>query len=317
MNKKHGRKLLRISFDHAILRVILYLFYFIRFGFYTIKEKSFLFLRYYPGYHGSTIPSMKSVLRHSDKIFIDDIDQSSGIALNETVQLSLLEKFITYYPDFNPPAEKSSDCLYFYENSMFGFNDGFALYCFIRHFHPKRIIEIGSGFSSALMIDTCKVFAPNSSLTFIDPWSVNILDVQKNNTSKLAVNYHRQEIQNVDLKMFNSLDANDIVFIDTSHTVKIGSDLSYIFFKILPALPPGVIIHIHDVWYPFEYPKEMVLQGRTYNEAYFVRAFLQFNNAFEILFFGSFLESKHGHAFAPMPGYRIGAAQSLWLRKNT
>jgi len=259
---------------------------------------------------------MKFITSKCDSIFVEDIDEPSGIQLNERAQIALAEDFIAYYGDFTPPAEKSSDYLYFYKNNMFGFNDGFALYCFIRKFCPKRIVEIGSGFSSALMIDTCEKFNGEAQLTFVDPWSINVLDVLKSNKSNLNVNYLREEIQCIDLSLFSSLDANDIIFIDTSHALKIGSDLSFIFFKLLPSLRAGVIIHIHDIWYPFEYPKGMVLEGRTYNEAYFVRSFIQFNNSFEILFFGSFLEMRHRDIFDRMPGYFKDSGKSLWLRKN-
>jgi predicted O-methyltransferase YrrM len=316
MNNKYGRELLRILLNNSLLRVVLYSFYFMRFGFYVIKERSFLFLRYYPGYHGSTIPSMKFILNNCDSIFVDSIDEPDGIQMNEGVQISLAEDFMAHYGDFSPPAEKSSDCLYFYKNNMFGFNDGFALYSFIRKYCPKRIVEIGSGFSSALMIDTCDKFNHNAELTFVDPWSINVLDVIKSNKSNLTVNYLRKEIQLIDLSLFGSLDANDIVFIDTSHALKIGSDLSFIFYKILPLLRIGVIVHIHDIWYPFEYPRSMVLEGRIYNEAYFVRSFLQFNKSFEILFFGSFLELRHKNIFDQMPGYFKDSGKSLWLRRN-
>lgn len=297
-----------------MLRAFLFLFYFVRFAYYSIKEKSLCFLRYYPGYHGSTIPSLNYITNTSNKIFQNDVDIPDGVDMNENKQLLLLTEFCRSYNDYNPPRKELNDRLYFYENRMFGFNDGFALYCFLKKFQPKRIVEIGSGYSSALMLDVCRELAMDTTLTFIDPWSTKILDVLKSNPD-LDINYVREEVQNVDLSLFKELAKDDILFIDTSHVVKIGSDLSHIFFKIIPLLSSGVIVHIHDIWYPFEYPKAMIFEGCGYNETYFVRSFLQFNTSFEILFFGSFLESRHKQKFEQIPGYFKDSGKSLWLRK--
>jgi predicted O-methyltransferase YrrM len=299
---------------HHPLKGLLLFFYFARFVFYAVKENSVFFFRYYPGYHGSTIPSLRRLSGIAGAE--PDRDVADGIRLNEDKQLALIGEIFDYYQDFRPSRTKAADRLYFYENSMFGFNDGFALYCFIRKFKPARIVEVGSGYSSALMIDVCRDISPTTTLTFIDPYSTKILEVLRG-TPRPTIDYLRQEVQTVGLECFQALDANDILFIDTSHVLKIGSDLSAIFFRILPSLKPGVLVHIHDIWYPFEYPQDMILEGCSYNEAYFVRAFLQYNTGFEILFFGSFLESRHKEAFARLPGYFKDTGKSLWLRKVT
>ena len=96
------------------------------------------------------------------------------------------------------------------------------------------------------------------------------------------------------LDVFRTLSENDILFVDTSHIVKIGGEVGYILFNILPELRPGVIIQFHDIYWPFENPEEWVLEhGWTWNEVYLLRAFLQFNNAFEIMYFNSFIATRH------------------------
>lgn len=198
---------------------------------------------------------------------------------------------------------------------MFGFNDAFFLTCFLKEFKPKKVIEIGSGFSSGLMLDAAQNEGSDTEFIFIDPYSKNITEILKNKPDGKYVHV-REEIQDVDLNLFSHLNENDILFVDSSHVIKIGSDLSTILFKILPALNKGVIIHFHDIWYPWEYPKEIITEGRAYNEIYAVRAFLQFNSSFEILFFNSYAEYAYKDLIeSQMKNFFKSTGKSLWLRK--
>lgn len=294
-------------------------FWALRFLYYVARERNWAFLRFYPGYHGSTIPSRKFIKQNRSRIFQNLPTGNDGVDLNRTQQQALLEQFVTYFPDFNPPKNQTPTSLYYYNNSMFGFSDALALYGIFRSFKPTQVIEIGSGFSSALMLDISRELLPNTTFTFIDPYSETIGKVLK---SRPEGHYElvRREAQDIGLDFFHRLGKGDVLFIDTSHTVKIGSDLSTIFFSILPALKPGVIVHIHDIFFPWEYPEEMISEGRTYNEVYFVRAFLQYNSAFEIIYNTSQMELEQPSCYANrMPGYFKDAGQkvgqSLWLRK--
>lgn len=293
-------------------------FYFVRFIIYAFIERSLFFCRYYPGYHGSTIPSLRYIKANEARIFVDKKTIDDGIDLNDQKQIHLLKRFSKYYPEFLPPAKETGGKLYHYDNDMFGFNDGFILYAFIRHFHPNQIIEAGSGYSSAVMLETCSEFSQQTALTFIDPYSKTISDVLNKNATQLKVNLIRQEIQDIDTAYFRKLQANDILFIDTSHVLKVGSDLSTLLFSVIPVLNSGVIIHIHDIWYSWEYPREFLYAGRAYNEMYFVRSFLQYNHAFEIMFFSSFMERREKLFIREnMPRYSAHTGNSLWLRKTS
>lgn len=311
-----AQKLFRHLINNRTLNALfLRPFYFVRFFYYSIKENSTRFYRYYPGYHGSTIPSYKFILKNKERIFNNPLDNIDGIDLNTQEQVKLLEVFHTFYKEFSPSPKPSKEKLYFYDNPMLGFNDAFILYCFLRYFKPKNIIEIGSGFSSALMLDTVYEFNLNMKFIFIDPFSKNILHVL---SSKPEGNYKhiREEVQHVDLEKYSALQENDILFIDTSHVVKIGGELSFIFFSILPKLQKGVIIHIHDIWHPWEYPESMINKGRIYNEIYFVRAFLQYNKDFKIMLFNSYIEEKQKDFISEkMPSLSKNPGVSLWLRK--
>ena len=308
------------SANRRLLHMFALPFWAIRFFYYVVWERNWAFLRFYPGYHGSTIPSRKFIQKNRSTIFQNLPTENDGIDLNRARQQALLERFVTYFLDFTPSENQVPGSLYYYNNSMFGFSDAFALYGIFRSFKPSRVIEIGSGFSSALMLDLSKNFLPDTIFTFIDPYSETIGKVLK---SRPEGHYEliRREAQHIDLDFFHQLSEGDVLFVDTSHTVKIGSDLSTIFFSILPALKPGVIVHIHDIFFPWEYPEEMVMEGRTYNEVYFVRAFLQYNNTFEIIYNTSQMELEQPDYYAHrMPGYfknsgqKVG--QSLWLRKT-
>ena len=290
-----------------------------RFFYYVVKERSGAFLRFYPGYHGSTIPSRKFLERNRRKLFQRPPTENDGIDLKRAQQFKFLEQFVTYFPDFSPPENQVIGRLYYYNNPMFGFPDAFTLYSIFRAFKPQRVIEIGSGFSSALMLDISRDLLPDTCFTFIDPYSDTICRILR---SRPDGHYEliRREVQDIDPSVFLNLGEGDVLFVDTSHSVKIGSDLSTIFFSVLPALKPGVIIHIHDVYFPWEYPENMVMEGRTYNEIYFIRAYLQYNNTFEIIYNTSQMELEHPDYFANrMPGYFKDtgqrAGQSLWLRK--
>jgi hypothetical protein len=133
-----------------------------------------------------------------------------------------------------------------------------------------------------------------------------------------------QRVQDVPLSTFTALQANDILFVDSSHVVKVGSDVAWILFEILPCLAPGVIVHFHDIPYPFEYPLHWLHAGRAWNEAYVLRAFLQFNADFEIRFFNDFMTTFHGDAVRErMPAAMKSSsfeltvpASSLWLARR-
>lgn len=285
-----------------------------RFVFAALRERSGNFLRFQPGYHGSTIPSARFVSENRERLF-NPPQHDDGIDLNRDQQLALLQQFLSYLQDFQPPEEPTEGRLYHYANSMFGFSDAFVLYSFLRAFQPRRVIEVGSGYSSALMLDTARDMLPTTSFAFIDPYSQTIRDVLSKHRGTCI--HHTEQVQDIPLDFFGALDAGDVLFLDTSHAVKIGSDVSYLLFQVLPALKPGVLVHLHDIFWPWEYPEDFVMAGRTYNEVYFVRAFLQYNDAFEILFNSSQMEVEHRDLYPAGYFDRAGVktGQSLWLRK--
>lgn len=238
-----------------------------------------------------------------------------GIELKPEQQKGLLAELSKYYDDLPFTEDKSDKTRYCFNNGTYSYTDGIVLYSMIRHFNPKRIIEIGSGYSSAVMLDTREKFAPEIELTFIEPYPKLLYSLFKDNDKKNCKVFE-SKVQSVALEEFQNLEANDILFIDSSHISKTGSDVNYEVFEILPSLAPGVIIHFHDMFFPFEYPKEWVYEGRNWNEIYLLRAFLNYNQDFEILLFSHYMHTKHKSAFENMPLSYKNPGGNLWLRKK-
>lgn len=264
---------------------------------------------YKPGHFYSPIPDLNEISDRTKQIFKHD--RPLGIALNESGQLELLEAFKAFVPEFVWPEEKSAGYKYYRNNGFFNTTDAFVLYAMMRKFGSKKIVEVGSGFSSALMVDVNeKYLAHPAELTFIEPFPDRLKSLIGENELSVNCRLLKQFVQDVDKTVFEQLKENDILFIDSSHVSKVGSDVNYLFFEILPLLATGVIIHIHDICYPFEYPEDWVRNGTYWNEAYLLRSFLMYNNAFEVLLF------NNQWANAPQndnPYIRSGG--SIWIKK--
>jgi Methyltransferase domain len=169
-------------------------------------------------------------------------------------------------------------------NREFGLPDAICLYGFLRELKPRKLIEIGCGYSSACALDTIEAFNLPTVCTFIDPFPTRLPSLLAK--KKLI----EKPVQQVSLALFQELDAEDILFIDSTHVLKTGSDVHYELFEILPRLKSGVFVHFHDVCFPFEYPKEIsVTRNYSWNEAYGLRALLMHTNRYRIEFWNSYL----------------------------
>jgi len=226
-----------------------------------------------------------------------------------------IKKLSFYYSSLPFQDKKSNKNRYYYNNNSYGYTDAIILHTFIRHFQPKRIIEIGSGFSSAVMLDTRDFLSMDIDITFIEPYPQLLYSLFKEKDS-FNCKVLDSKVQNIEIDVFRRLEKDDILFIDSSHVSKTGSDVNHEIFKILPALKSGVIIHFHDIFYPFEYPKEWVYSGRNWNEIYLLRAFLSYNNDFEILLFSHYIHTNYGSAFAKMPLTYKNKGGDFWMRKK-
>lgn len=208
--------------------------------------------------------------------------------------------------------EKKSESRYYYGNGMFNKGSADTLYYMLRILKPRKIIEVGSGFSTAVMLDTNEEYFQNSIEIFsIEPYADRLKALLKEGDNlKLSECF----LQDVPLDFFAQLEAGDILFIDSSHVSRINSDVNYLFFEIMPRLKKGVYIHFHDIFYPFIYPKKWVYEGRAYNEMYILRAFLMNNDKYTIQFFDGMLEKECGDKLCDK--LKENCSGSIWIRKE-
>lgn len=246
-----------------------------------------------------------------------------GVNMNEQNQIQFLSQISSRFKDeYNsfPKNEAQQSYHYYINNGWFQSVDGETLYCMLRHFKPKKIIEIGSGYSTYLsaqaILKNEEENGYRGELIAIDPYPNEVVKSGFPGLSKLIP----IKVEEIDLSMYDELKENDILFIDTSHVLRIGGDVQYEYLEILPRLNKGVIVHIHDIFLPMEYPKKWVLgMHRFWNEQYLLQAFLAFNSAFEVLWAGYYMHLKHPEklekAFSSYDRMTVSPS-SFWIRRN-
>jgi len=227
---------------------------------------------------------------------------------------------------------------YSYNNGFFETVDAEIAYCLVRHYKPKRIVEVGGGYSSRVLaaaLDTnLNLDGVRGELVTIDPYP----DRFPKQALSDRVHLITQTVQHIDLGVFLGLQSGDFLFLDSSHVVGIGSDVVREYLEIVPRIAGGVLIHAHDIFIPCEYPRDAVLHNLAFwSEQYLLQAFLMFNPAFEVLWGSSYMQSRAGasleevfphwlHSYGKMPrakrrflptrdGDRVWPS-SFWMRKR-
>lgn len=268
------------------------------------------------GHYYSPYPSVEEIQTYISQLNKPLPQDLPEINMNRPRQLALLERFAAYRAELPFRHEATPPLRYGFNNIYFGPSDVTVLYSMIRELQPARIIEVGCGFSSAAMLDVNELFFNNTiQCTFIEPEAERFRSILK--TSDQNVRLLEQKLQDVDLSLFSELEANDILFVDSSHVAKIDSDVNYLFFQVLPRLRAGVYIHWHDIYYPFTLPADWVQKGWHWNEAFLLRAFLANNSQYEIQFFNSYLSRFHMDDIAALnPHARDHSGCSLWIKKT-
>jgi hypothetical protein len=234
-----------------------------------------------------------------------------GINMNQSLQLDLLRnhfpKFRHEYADL--PAEPPPG-----QKRPFRGVDALVAYCMVRHFQPRLIIEVGSGVSS-FVLGLAAARNKKSALICIDPFPDRL---RHNDGIPALQSLIEKKVQDIEIEFFSQLQAGDVLFIDSSHTVKIGGDVNYLFLEVLPRLNQGVIVHVHDIFFPFEYERDWVMNElRFWNEQYLLQAFLIFNSEFEVLMANNYLNHYFQEdlkvAFPSLPSCKGG---SFWMRRR-
>jgi predicted O-methyltransferase YrrM len=244
-----------------------------------------------------------------------------GIDFNNASHVEILaDHFPRYHPlyDYAETGEETPDLRQFFTgNSQFSWLDSRALFVLLHAWRPRRIIEVGSGFSSLLMADVNRRwFGGEIDIACIEPFPRAFLKTGVDGISRLI----EAKVQDVELDEFARLRDGDVLFIDSSHVAKTGSDVNFLVFEVLPRLARGVLIHVHDVFLPHDYVKEWVIdENRSWNEQYVLRALLMHSTAFRVIFGSSY--AFHAHralviAALALPNGRCFSGSSLWIRRT-
>ncbi|WP_155835153.1 class I SAM-dependent methyltransferase [Herbaspirillum sp. RV1423] len=265
----------------------------------------------------------------------DDIDQLEtfwgrpsamvGVDTNDVLALNVMETICPeYLGEFRErfPIDGPLDPPDFYLiNGGYMAVDAHVYYCMIRHFKPKRIVEIGNGNSTLLAIAACTANKGEGSeikLTSIDPYPWPLFKDGYPGLDELIV----KRVQDVPLSYFEELEAGDILFIDSSHVIRSGNDVHYEFLEILPRLKPGVLVHVHDISLPKPYP-EVYFQNQLYwNEQYLLQAFLIHNSRFEVVWPGNYLMENYPERMLKVfpefeimrKHYPLSEPSAFWMR---
>jgi predicted O-methyltransferase YrrM len=245
----------------------------------------------------------------------DGVENWEHIDLRGKAQNALYLELLLDHPPMAFPEAKSPMYRYFSKNDFFPVSDAYTLSAMIRRFQPRQIVEVGSGFSSAVTMDTLDQSHLTAKLTFIEPYPERLYslltDADKANATIIP-----HPVQSCPLEVFDALEENDILFIDSSHVAKVGSDVSFLLLRILPRLKKGVLVHIHDIFYPYTMPYSWIYQGRAWNESLFLRAFLQGNTGYEVVAFNPFAAATFPKIFRQsFPKFLDNPGGSIWLRK--
>jgi predicted O-methyltransferase YrrM len=223
--------------------------------------------------------------------------------------LEAVSRYRSRFDDFEDPSRNHA--AYSFANAYFTSPDVEVLYSVVRESKPARVVEVGSGHSSRVIRQAIRDGQLSTRLISIDP-------EPREEVCGVADQVYRTAVEGLEgSDLFRSFQAGDILFIDSSHVVKTGNDVVVLYLILLPSLPPGVLIHIHDVFLPYDYPSDWVLKERFgWNEQYLVQALLMAGDGFEALWAGHFFQRTRPDFAEHFPHLKGRVARSLWLRRT-
>jgi hypothetical protein len=217
-----------------------------------------------------------------------------GIDFNDASQVHILDDlFPRFFRDYDYPEHEAtgSPRTFHTRNPQFSWLDPRLLFVLLRAWRPRRVIEVGAGFSTLLIADVNRRWLDGATdFTSIDPYPPAFLQAGLPGLTRLV----QQDVQDVPLETFAMLQQGDVLFVDSSHVAKTGSDVNHLFFEVFPRLARGVHVHLHDIFLPHDYLPQWVLdEGRSWNEQYLLRALLMHSTAFRVEFGSSYAFHAH------------------------
>lgn len=269
------------------------------------------------GHYYSPMYDTQELQARREQLWPPKARDTVGVDWREDAQLELCRTVFAVQQELPFVDQPSDDPTEYYAlNDQYPPDDAWVLAGVLEHFRPARMIEVGCGFSTLVSARVNREkLGMGMRLECIEPYPRQFLVDGVPGVSELRI----EKIQDTPLELFEELSAGDVLFVDTAHTVKTGGDVVWIFDEIIPRLAPGVLVHVHDVFLPGEYPQQWVMEGWGWNETYLVRAFLAFNEAFDVVWGQQFMLQRHlEEVFLAFPGLRrygpSGAA--LWIRRH-
>ncbi len=272
--------------------------------------------RFPTGAYYSPMYDTREIAGERERIWPQPPRETPGIDWREDAQLALCQRLAAQEKlEFSDdPGEDPT--MYHARNDQYPPLDAWVLAGLLEEMRPARMIEVGCGFSTLVAARANRErLESRMRLTCIEPYPRQFLVDGVPGVSDLRV----ERIQDTPLQLFDELADRDVLFVDTAHTVKTGGDVVWIFQEIIPRLAPGVLVHIHDVFIPGDYPEPWVMQGWGWNESYLVRSFLSFNSEFEIIWAQQYmLCHQREQLLAAFPGVGPDTASgaALWIRRK-
>jgi hypothetical protein len=274
-----------------------------------------------PGHFYSPIVNPREAIEYAAKIEASGRNGSGCPKIDQIVLERTFDQLSTHFLKISQFLGVGEGARYSDSPSYFNLGDAYIYSAFICELKPKLIVEVGCGFSTACAFDTAEHLGIATRFVFIEPHPDRLYKLLSP-ADRARARILETGVQNVEPDVFAELDAGDILFLDTTHVCKTGSDVNHELFQILPTLKPGVVVHFHDVFDNWEYPLEWIgEQNRSWNEIYAIRAFLMFNQEFEIIYFNDFMWKHHRQKIDQSPLGKVlravnGCGSGLYLRKR-
>jgi hypothetical protein len=240
--------------------------------------------------------------------------EAAGVDLRADEQRCLARELAPMWRDI--PGQPRSDWRYRPDNILFPLSDAVVYASMLRHIRPARVVEVGSGYTSVLALDVSERWLDGQvELTCIEPYPKRLTTLLRaGDDSRLRL--VREQLQSVPPDVFSQLSSGDVLFIDSTHVARPGSDVIRLLLDVLPRLPAGVHVHVHDVFWPFEYPAEWHEEARGFNEIYLLHAFLAFNTQWRVELFADWVWMDCADLVAEYrPDARQPRPSSLWLSR--
>lgn len=260
-----------------------------------------------PGAFYSPVVNAAEVLSEPDlsRVWPADVQDPPGIDVRPDAQLALLKQLAAhrFVATSDAPGPRYDPA-----NDQFPPQDAALLYAMVRHLAPRQMIEVGSGWSTIVTAAAIRDGGLDTQLTCIEPYPRDFVH------SIAEVHQLRQEkVEHTPLALFEALEGGDVLFIDSSHVVKTGSDVVHQLLEVVPRLADGVIVHVHDIFIPADYPQHWVRAGFNWTEQYLLQAYLIGNARASVLAMNHWLSLRHPAAVREAFGPVELNGSSVWF----